>query len=195
MLVVLLPPVTPPVIPPVILPVTQRLLITSFAPWLAHQPANSSDQLLVELAQMPDFSPALANSVAMFRQLPVNLPVARSLTIAKFQQLRPQILLCCGMAESRQKLSLEAEAVWGDSVLRTGLDVEQLASSLPDTVVSHDAGRFVCNSLYHAMLNYVSSYPDCHALFLHVPLLTAQNRSSLVQEFRALVDLLLAKVL
>lgn len=176
-------------------PVTQRLLITSFAPWLAHQRANSSDQLVAELAQMPD----LADSVAVFRQLPVNLPVARSLTIAQFQQVRPRILLCCGMAESRSELNLEAQAVWpdavrGESVLKTRLDVEQLATSLPHTVVSRDAGRFVCNSLYHAMLNYVSSYPDCDALFLHVPLLTPQNRTSLIQAFRALIDLLLIQV-
>ena len=177
-------------------PVTPSILITSFAAWRPHQSANSSDQLVAELAETPD----LANSVAVFRQLPVNLPIARSLTIAKLQQLRPQILLCCGMAESRQQLTLEAEAVCGDSVLKTGLDVEKIAASLNHTTVSRDAGRFVCNSLYHAMLNYVSSYPDCpiqdcHALFLHVPRLTCQNRPALVQDFRTLIDLLLARIL
>jgi len=175
---------------------TPRILITSFATWRPQQLANSSDQLVAELAQIPD----LANSVMLFRQLPVNLPIARSLIIAKLQQLRPQLLLCCGMAESRQQLTLEAEAVWGDSVLKTQLDVEKIAASLNYTSVSRDAGRFVCNGLYHAMLNYVSSYPDahtpdCHVLFLHVPPLTPQNRPALVKDFRALVDLLLAKIL
>ena len=174
---------------------TSRILITSFAPWQSHQLTNSSDELLVELmADLPQ-TPALAESVAVFRQLPVNLPVARSLTIAKFQQIRPQILLCCGMAESRQQLNLEAEAVQGDSVLKTGLDLEALAAGLPHTVVSRDAGRFVCNSLYHAMLNYVSSYPDCHALFVHVPRFTVQNRPWLVKDFRALVYLLVTEIL
>ncbi len=171
----------------VALPVNQRILVTSFAPWQAHQTANSSDQLVAELAQMPE----LADSVAVFRYLPVNLPVARSLTIAKFEQLRPQILLCCGMAESRQQLSLEAQAVWGDSVLKTGLNLEKIAATLLHTGVSRDAGRFVCNSLYHTMLNYVSSYPDTQALFLHVPCLTPQNRPNLIKDFRTLIDLLL----
>lgn len=174
---------------------TPRILITSFAPWQAHQLTNSSDDLVLALMADLAQTPALAESVAVFRQLPVNLPVARSLTIAKFQQVQPQTLLCCGMAESRPQLNLEAEAVLGDVALSSGLNLEALVVDLPYTVVSRDAGRFVCNSLYHAMLNYVSSYPDCHALFVHVPRLTVQNRPWLVKDFRTLVDRLLTKIL
>jgi pyroglutamyl-peptidase len=136
--------------------------------------------------------PALASSLAILRQLPVNLPIARSLTIYKWQQQRPALLICCGMAESRAQLSLEAQGVWGESVLKTSLNVEKITASLAQTVISHNAGRFVCNSLYHAMLNYLKSYPAYKTLFVHVPLLTNQNRQEVVTEFRRLLEILLA---
>lgn len=142
---------------------------------------------------MADLAPALAT----FRQLPVNAPIARSLTIYKFEQVRPALLLCCGMAESRQQLSLETQAVQGESILKTSLDLEQLVASLSQVhpiEISQDAGRFVCNSLYHAMLNYLKRYPDHQTLFVHVPRLTSTNREQLVAAFRALIQKLLLEV-
>jgi pyroglutamyl-peptidase len=140
---------------------------------------------------MPDLAPSLA----VLRQLPVNAPVARSLTVYKFEQLRPRLLVCCGMAESRRQLSLETQAVQGESILQTGLDLEGLAAGLNRAgfaiELSQDAGRFVCNSLYHAMLNYLKRYPDYQTLFVHVPLLRAGNREQIVTAFRALLQALL----
>jgi pyroglutamyl-peptidase len=169
--------------------VTKRILLTSFSTWKAHQRVNSSDQLLEEMAQIP----ALASSLLFMRHLPVNLPVARDITIAKVQQFRPDLLLCCGMAESRQHLQVEAQAVVGNETLRTGLDVEALTAGLAHTVISQDAGRFVCNSLYHAMLNYLKRcFPDRAGLFIHVPLLTSDNRERIVEDFRHLIERLLS---
>lgn len=167
---------------------TKRILLTSFSTWKAHQQFNSSDQLLAEIAKVQ----ALTGSLFFLRQLPVNLPVARDITIAKVQQLQPDLLICCGMAESRQQLQVEAQAVVGHEILQTGIDLEALTAGLAHTVISQDAGRFVCNSLYHAMLNYLKHcFPDRESLFVHVPLLTLENREHIVIDFRQLVERLL----
>lgn len=148
---------------------------------------NSSDQLLAELADS-----GLAESLAFLRYLPVNLPVARSLTVGKVQQLQPDLVVCCGMAESRWQLSVEAQATVGNSTLQPRINLAKLTAGLENTVISQDAGRFVCNSLYHAMLNYfqsVSLNQDC--LFVHVPLLTLENRELICSDFRQLIERLL----
>jgi pyroglutamyl-peptidase len=168
--------------------VARRILLTSFAPWKAHQRVNSSDQLLEEITQIP----TLARSLYFFRYLPVNLPVAKDITIAKVQQIQPDLLICCGMAESRAQLNVEAQAVVNNVVLATRLDLERLTFGLNHTVISYDAGRFVCNSLYHAMLNYLKSSPGRNGLFIHVPLLTPANREPIVVDFRQLLERLQA---
>ncbi len=161
-----------------------RILLTSFATWQAHQRRNSSDELLAELAQLPE-----AATLNFFRQLPVNLPVARELTIAKINQIQPDWLVCCGMAASRTQLTVEAQAIVGEQVLKPDLDLERLTSGLPFTVVSQDAGRFVCNSLYHAMLNYLNgNSARCKVLFIHVPILTPMNREQMLQDFRQVIE-------
>lgn len=165
----------------------QQILLTSFATWKSHQAFNSSDQLLVELAET-----GLANSLFFLRYLPVNLPVARSLTLGKVQQLQPNWLICCGMAESRLQLSVEAQATVGNSTLKPRMNLEKLTAGLDNTVISQDAGRFVCNSLYHAMLNYFQSVSlDQDCLFIHVPLLTLENRELIFSDFRQLIERLL----
>lgn len=149
---------------------------------------NSSDQLLVELANSD-----LGQSLAFLRYLPVNLPIARSLTIGKIQQLQPDLLVCCGMAESRSQLNVEAKATIGNSTFKTGIDLAKLTAGLENTLISQDAGRFVCNSLYHAMLNYFQSVsPNRDCLFIHVPLLTLENRELIFSDFRQLIERLLA---
>jgi pyroglutamyl-peptidase len=167
--------------------VARRILLTSFAPWKGHQHVNSSDQLLEEITQIP----RLAKSLYFFRYLPVNLPVARDIVTAKIQQIQPDLLVCCGMAESRFQLNVEAQAVVNNVVLATELDLKQLTVGLNHTVISYDAGRFVCNSLYHAMLNYLKSSPGRNGLFIHVPLLTPENRELIVVDFCQLLERLL----
>jgi pyroglutamyl-peptidase len=122
----------------------------------------------------------------------VNLPVAKDITIAKVQQIQPDLLICCGMAESRAQLNVEAQAVVNNVVLATRLDLKRLTFGLNHTVISYDAGRFVCNSLYHAMLNYLKSSPGRNGLFIHVPLLTPANREPIVVDFRQLLERLQA---
>ena len=158
-----------------------RLLLTAFAPWKDHQPSNSADDLLQAIQPVPA-------SVYFLRGLPVNLPVARSLTIGKLQQVQPQILVLCGMAETRSRLSVEANATVGDRQLQTSIDLVQLTADLAVTDISQNAGRFVCNSLYYAMLNYLHSLPTFQCLFVHVPILQDSNQAAIVTDFQVILE-------
>lgn len=162
----------------------RTVLLTSFTTWKAHQRSNSSDDLLLELLKT-----RVSPSVHWFRHLPVNVPVAKEIAIGKIQQLQPQVVLCCGMAESRLKLNMESRAVVGNHVLYTAMDLKVLTVGLDSTEISQDAGRFVCNGLYYAILNHLqSNYPDTHCVFVHVPILTANNRESIIADFSLILE-------
>ena len=165
--------------------VSQRtVLLTSFAIWKAHQRSNASDDLLLEIAKT-----SVISSLHVFRQLPVNVPVAKELVIGKIQQIQPHVVLCCGVAESRSKLNVESRAVVGDHVLHTAFDLEALTMGLYSTEISEDAGRFVCNGLYYAILNYLQGHhPDKQCLFVHVPVLTTSNREKVVADFSLILE-------
>ena len=130
----------------------------------------------------------LPSSLHTIRQLPVNVPVAKDITIIKINQLQPQFILCCGMAESRQKLNLESRAVVGNKVLYTNVNLKHLITGLSMTEISEDAGRFVCNGLYYAILNHLQDYhPDKQCVFVHVPILTPENRDGVISNFNVLL--------
>ncbi len=165
----------------------RSILLTSFATWKPQQRSNSSDDLLLEMLH-PDRRSVLP-PIEVFRQLPVNLPIARGIAIAKFEQLQPALLLCCGMAESRPRLSVESTAVVQNHKRHTHYNLDVLTAGLSITEISHDAGRFVCNSLYYFMLDYITQhYPERHCLFIHVPVLTDHNRAAIVADFTALLQ-------
>lgn len=163
----------------------KTVLLTSFATWKPQQISNSADDLLLEIGRTRTLPP----SIHLFRQLPVNVPVAQELAIAKMQQLQPQTILCCGMAESRTKLSLELRAVVGTHKLYTSINVKDLAAGLTATEISEDAGRFVCNGLYYAILNYLQNRSlDAACMFVHVPLLSSCNRGQIIADFYQILE-------
>lgn len=159
-------------------------LLTSFAPWRANHLSNSADDLLVELSSQWQKEP-----MHLLRQLPVNLPIAQSITVHKINQLQPDVVLCCGMAEFRNRLSLESRAVNRQQQLQTSANLEDLVVGLSLTEISHDAGRFVCNALYYGILNYLKCHsPGTLCLFVHVPILTFENREGVVTDFCAILE-------
>jgi len=182
---------------------SKTVLITSFATWKNDQLSNSSDELLAAVSQTYSSLP----SVYLLRQLSVNTPVAKAMAIAQIIRLQPQVMLCCGMAELREKLSLEVQAVVGNQVLQTSLDLTDLMKDLSHTEISHDAGRFVCNSFYYSMMDYFKTKSSikepisgssangsqdvdlpCACLFVHVPVLTPLNRSQILMDFCKILD-------
>ncbi|EDX72346.1 hypothetical protein MC7420_1015 [Coleofasciculus chthonoplastes PCC 7420] len=84
--------------------------MTSFQTWLPHQKSNASDDLLLKLQAENDSFPDQTISLTFLRQLPVDVFPASDLAIAKIEHLQPDVVICCGMAESRSRLTVEAGA-------------------------------------------------------------------------------------
>jgi len=165
----------------------KNILITTFATWEPHQLSNASDDLVQY------FIDAKCDMCHYFRHLPVDFTLAPSLVVEAFETLRPRVLVCCGMAEDRDRLSVESQAVRGGKVYRTEIDLEELTAGLPNTYISHDAGDFVCNALYYSALEHLDTLDgNHHCLFVHVPVLTDANVHGITEDFKKLIARLAA---
>lgn len=153
-----------------------KILITSFTTWLDHHRSNASDDLIEAIV---DRAPP---NCSFLRQLPVDFELAPKIAIAKINELQPDLTICCGMAESRQKLSLESNGKFQSNILRSRLDLNQLIESTAITEISHDAGNFVCNYLYYQVLKHCEEMNQ-QGLFIHVPVLTSSNHALIVEDF------------
>jgi pyroglutamyl-peptidase len=159
------------------------ILLTSFTTWKPHHTSNASDDLLAHI------SAEAAESVHFLRGLPVDFESAPRQVMASFEGLKPDILVCCGMAEERHKLSIESRAVVEGVTTMTEIDLPHLTRDLPMTQISHDAGSFVCNTLYFAMLNHLKTQPrQHHCLFAHVPVLGEHNSVGIEQDFLTILQ-------
>jgi pyroglutamyl-peptidase len=126
----------------------KRILLTSFDTWLDDQQSNSSDDLLLEVIKLE----SLPYDLKFLRLLPVNIDLASYRVMAKIEEYQPDYIVCCGMAASRQKLSVELGASRGESFLQTTIDVKQLVVGAKATDISDDCGKFVCEGLYYSVL-------------------------------------------
>jgi pyroglutamyl-peptidase len=159
------------------------LLLTSFTTWLTHQKSNSADDLLEIIER------ANIDNCCYLRQLPVEIKAASQKAIAIIEQIQPSAIICCGMAESRERLSIESNARCRDSCLYTAVNLPQLVSCLSNTSISHDAGQFVCEGLYYQVLDYLrSAHLDIPCLFVHVPVLTTNNKAVILQDFETILN-------
>ncbi|PZO50429.1 MAG: hypothetical protein DCF15_15850 [Phormidesmis priestleyi] len=191
------------------------ILITSFQPWRAHQRSNSSDDLMADLWM----SDRLPTDTIWRRQVAVSFDLAPIQVISEIYQKRPRVVICCGMAENRAVLSLEAQAKVQAQVqaksqaqvqaksqaksqteqlapghchrLKTAINLLDLLTGTYLSEVSQDAGRYVCNHLYYRVLRFVNNQnfsPDFKtvALFVHVPVLTPENKRLILHDFCAI---------
>ncbi|MBE9064420.1 peptidase C15 [cf. Phormidesmis sp. LEGE 11477] len=164
------------------------ILITSFVPWLAHQKSNSSDDLIAMIQSQHKLP---VNSVWL-RHVPVCFDLAPALVIPELQRLRPRVVVCCGMAENRPCLSVEKQAVGKEQTLQTAVDVQTLLENTLQSEVSYDAGRYVCNHLYYQVLAAIEAAKlDTIAIFVHVPILTDENRAVMLSDFLQIASALL----
>ena len=163
-----------------------RILITSFTTWKPHHTSNASDDLLDQV------SADASQSIHLLRRLPVDFKLAPRQVLAKFNELKPDILVCCGMAEKRDKLNIESRAVVDEVTMTTELDLKPLTCDLPMTEISHDAGRFVCNSLYFEALSHIKAQQrKHHCLFVHVPILDRHNIIGIKRDFLTILQRLI----
>ena len=149
----------------------KRILLTSFDIWLPHQQSNSSDDLLIEVGKLN----SLAHDFTFLRQLPVDVQLASSKVQAKIDELKPNYIICCGMAESRKKLSVEKIASYAENILQTTVDLEQLVAEATAIEISHDCGKFVCVRVVSRRAYLSQKQLTVRCIFAHVPVLTQEN--------------------
>lgn len=156
-----------------------KILLTSFRLWLGHHTSNASDDLLWHLERaslrFADFH--------FLRRLPVETAIASKKTIAAIERHCPDVVLCCGMAEKRDRLTVESQAFYRGQFYQTRFNLEQLTATLNFTDISHDAGKFVCEGLYFHLLQHLQRrQSQTLGLFLHVPVLTPDNETPIVED-------------
>ncbi len=162
-----------------------RILVTSFQTWLPHQKSNSADDLLAEIAEQ-DYSLC---SLILLRKLPVDTLEASKLVIEEIAKQQPHAVICCGMAESRGKLSVESNARCDSAKIYTKINLDKLVVQLIDTEISHDAGNFVCEGLYYQVLNYLQQLsPQIPCIFVHVPIINSENITTILLDFKLIVQ-------
>jgi pyroglutamyl-peptidase len=159
----------------------KSILLTAFTPWKPHHISNSSDDLLELLSCQHH------QQLHLLRKLPVDFQIAPGKVLARFNELKPEILICCGMAEERKKLSIESRATLKERAVETSVDLKALTKGLTMTEISNDAGQFVCNTLYYKALNHLDRR-NHHCIFVHIPVLTAHNVRQISREFRCILD-------
>jgi pyroglutamyl-peptidase len=171
----------------------KRILLTSFDIWLSDQQSNSSDDLLLELAKMA----SLPHHLFFLRRLRVDVQIASSEVIAKINDLQPDYVICCGMAASRQKLSVEVMARstniapedGKEKVLQTTVEIEKLITGTTAVEISYDCGKFVCEGLYYSVLEYLSqSQLTIPCIFIHVPILNQENLVGIIADFVLIIN-------
>jgi pyroglutamyl-peptidase len=159
-------------------------LLTSFQTWLPHQKSNSSDDLLEILADrdIPEID------LFFLRQLPVDINLASERIIKEMERRQFQIIICCGMAESRTNLTVESHANFGGEQIYSSVDLDDLVRDLSFTTISHDAGKFVCEGLYFKTLDRLRKQQrSSSCIFVHVPIIDQNNRARISSDFIAIV--------
>ena len=123
-------------------------------------------------------------NLLFLRQLPVNTHRASERFVKAIQDKKTDLVICCGMAESRYRLSLESQARSSTKKLLTPIPLPDLIKNLDYSYISDNAGQFVCEELYFQVLKY---HP--RALFVHVPLLTDKNFTIIQRDFQKIITL------
>lgn len=171
----------------------RRILLTSFDIWLPDQKSNSANDLLIALEKIRP----TADYLTFVKQMPVDVLLASDLVIRKTRQIQPDGIICCGMAEKRSRLSIESNASSTaisstenhQRVLYTTVDLELLVRGIETVEISHDCGKFVCEGLYSSVLDYLEQNQiKIPCIFVHVPILTEENMSSILANFLLIID-------
>ena len=136
--------------------------------------------------QKLDYSPLV--SLFFLRNLPVNIELASHQLINEIERIQPDVVICCGMAEKRNKLTIESHALYENECLHTSVNLEELTATLAIAEISHDAGKFVCEGLYYQILKYIQSCKkNIYCVFIHVPILKANKLSLIQQDLHSLI--------
>lgn len=126
------------------------------------------------------------------RQLPVDIHQASNLVIERINQINPDLVISCGMAENRAILTIESQARKENHLIETWVKLDKLTAGLKVTNISHDAGKFVCEGLYYSLLKHLRDrHLQTPCIFVHVPLLSSQNFPDIKADFSDIINRLL----
>ena len=172
----------------------KQFLLTSFDVWEPHHVSNTSDDLLIAMEQQRLLA-CIEAKLKLLRKVPVDFVLAPQQVITEINTLQPDLILCCGMAESRAFLTLESNGKYQSAhqldILWTTIDVDRLVEKMVLTKVSHDAGTFVCNHIYYSVLKHIASHQlRYQCLFVHVPTFNETNLSLIMKDFHTLLQML-----
>lgn len=164
-----------------------KLLVTGFEPFGGAETNPSWEAVRL----MPD---RLDGAEIRRLRLPVVYARAGKLLLAEVKRLRPDLVLCCGVAQGRQAVTPELVAVnWRMASIEDNdgqrfdgemidpaqpaaymtswpvmkMVAEMEAAHLPARL-SLSAGAYVCNDLYYHLLGHERAYGYC-GVFVHVP--------------------------
>lgn len=169
--------------------VSPRILITGFEPFGGIE-LNPSG----EIARTLD-SAAIAGREVVGRVLPVEFGEAGRQLKAMIRELQPGLVLCLGVAASRQVISLERVAVNLDdaripdnagqqpidqpvvpgapTAYRTTLPVKAMLGGMEAAGIaselSSSAGHYVCNHLFYTLMHELEGREGVRGGFIHVP--------------------------
>lgn len=161
------------------------ILLTSFDTWLPHQISNSSDDLLKKIEQEHH------DNLCLLRKLPVDTNLASQKVINKIQEVNPQSIICCGMAEKRNHLTIESNARSKHNCHKSPVNLTQLLSCLNHTSISHDAGKFVCEGLYYQVLEFLKiKKVRSNCIFVHIPIINPSNTQNIYDDFLKIIKFL-----
>ena len=165
------------------------MLLTTFAPWRAHQTSNAADDLVAYLHH----GQLLPDRTTVLRQIPVSVELAPIRVMAKVVELQPAVVVCCGMAEGRTHLNLERHGKGDDRTVSTSLPLVDLMADTHLTAISDCAGTYVCNHLYYRVLGAIAQHHwPTQALFVHIPPLLPATQPLLAQDLALILQRLAA---
>jgi pyroglutamyl-peptidase len=170
-----------------------RLLVTGFEPFRGGT-VNPSQQLVERLAADPPDGVDLDSAL-----LPVAYARSADALRAAVDAADPEVVICFGQADGRTGISVERFAhnldgadvadnegatssaeidPRGPVAYRATLPVDDIVAALRAEGIpasaSNDAGGFLCNNVFYALMRALEQRPGVAGGFVHVPLLPEQ---------------------
>jgi pyroglutamyl-peptidase len=168
-----------------------RVLATGFEPF-GGAGVNASRELVEALAAEPPDGLELATAV-----LPVVWARAADELTRALERERPELVVCFGQADGRAQVEIERFALnfddgtdedgeerrgeidpRGPVAYRSSLPVDALVDALRavgiPAAASRDAGGFLCNHVFYALMGALAESSGVRGGFVHVPLLPEQ---------------------
>lgn len=172
-----------------------RMLVTGFEPF-GGADVNASQELVAALADDPPDGFELATAV-----LPVVWPRAADELAAALERVQPELVVCFGQADGRAHVEIERFALnfddgtdeagetrraeidpGGPVAYRSSLPVDAIVEALRaagiPAAASRDAGGFLCNHVFYALMAVFAGRTGIRGGFVHVPLLPEQALDS-----------------